>query len=162
MYEECLDEFAEFFAKNRRFITGLEMEPILNKHLGTAAEQEVFLKFLGTPQGRERLGKMIREKVLGRGEAVKKFEMGQLVMTRGVNDRVADDTEFAKFVHESMARHARGDWGDLGEEDKKENELSLREGFRLLSAYEKPPLPKIWVITEADRSVTTVLFPSEY
>lgn len=161
MYEECLEEFAEFFAKHRRFITGEEMEPILNKHLDTAEEQAVFLKFLDTPQGRERLGKMIRDKVLG-GEAVKKFEVGQLVMTSGVNDRVADDTEFAKFVYESMARHARGDWGDLGEEDKKENELSLREGFRLLSAYEKPPLPKIWIITEADRSVTTVLFPSEY
>ena len=88
--------------------------------------------------------------------------LGQLVMTRGVNDKVADGTQFAKFVTESLGRHAKGDWGDLGQEDKQENELSLKKGFRLLSAYERDGLPKIWIITEADRSVTTVLFPEEY
>ena len=88
--------------------------------------------------------------------------LGQLVMTRGVNDTVADDTQFAKFVTESLGRHAKGDWGDLCQEDKKENDFSLREGFRLLSAYEREGLPKIWIITEADRSATTVLFPDEY
>jgi len=91
-----------------------------------------------------------------------KFSLGQLVMTRGVNDKVADDTQFAKFVIESLGRHAKGDWGDLSQEDKQENELSLKKGFRLLSAYERNGLPKIWIITEADRSVTTVLFPDEY
>ena len=55
-----------------------------------------------------------------------------------------------------------GDWGDLDNEDKQENELSLKEGYRLLSAYKKEGLPKIWIITEADRSATTVLFPEEY
>ena len=88
--------------------------------------------------------------------------LGQLVMTRGVNDRVADDTQFAKLVTESLGRHAKGDWGDLCQEDKQENELSLKKGFRLLSAYERNGLPKIWIITEADRSATTVLFPDEY
>jgi len=91
-----------------------------------------------------------------------KIPLGQLVMTRGVNDRVADDTEFAKFVTESLGRHAKGDWGDLCQEDKKENDFSLKKGFRLLSAYERDGLPKIWIITEADKSVTTVLFPDEY
>ena len=91
-----------------------------------------------------------------------KFSFGQLVFTRGVNDKIADDTPFAKFVTESLGRHANGDWGDLSQEDKDENELSLKEGFRLLSAYERDALPKIWIITEADRSVTTVLFPDEY
>ena len=90
------------------------------------------------------------------------FKMGRLLMTRGVNDQVADNEAFAKFVTESLARHAKGDWGDLCDEDKKENELSLKEGFRLLSAYETERLPKIWIITEADRSVTTILFPDEY
>jgi hypothetical protein len=51
--------------------------------------------------------------------------------------------------------------GDLDEEDKKENELSVREGFRILSAYGKGD-SRIWVITEADRSATTLLLPSEY
>ena len=94
--------------------------------------------------------------------AATRFSFGQLVFTRGVNDRVADDVQFAKFVTESLGRHAKGDWGDLGQEDKQENEFSLKEGFRLLSAYERNGLPKIWIITEADRSATTILFPDEY
>jgi hypothetical protein len=90
------------------------------------------------------------------------FPMGQTVLTRGVNDLIAEDAVFAKLVTESLVRHATGDWGDLSAEDKVENDLSLKEGLRLLSAYETEGLPKIWIITEADRSVTTVLFPEEY
>ncbi len=90
------------------------------------------------------------------------FNMGRLLMTRGVNDLAAESTPFAKFVVGSLARHRSGDWGDLSEEDKRENELSLKEGFRLLSAYESGELAKIWIITEADRSATTILFPDEY
>ena len=92
----------------------------------------------------------------------KKFPLGRVVVTRGVIEQIADDIRFARLVTESLKRHALGDWGNLSEGDKKENELSLREGFRLLSAYEVEGLPKIWVITEADRSATTVLFPEEY
>ncbi len=90
------------------------------------------------------------------------FNLGRLLMTKGVNDQVAENTDFAKFVTESLARHRKGDWGTLSEEDKQENELSLKEGFRLLSAYESRDLPKIWIITERDRSATTILFPDEY
>ncbi len=90
------------------------------------------------------------------------FPLGRLVMTRGVNDLVVDDEAFAKFVRSSLTRHHRGDWGELSDEDKTENDLSLKEGFRILSAYESGELPKIWIITEADRSATTVLFPDEY
>jgi hypothetical protein len=92
----------------------------------------------------------------------KKFPLGQLVMTRGVADRVAIDGNFAAFCLESLKRHASGDWGDLCEEDQKENEYSLDKHLRLFSAYEKKGMPKIWIITEADRSVTTTLFPDEY
>lgn len=60
-----------------------------------------------------------------------------------------------------LSRHVRGDWGDLDEEDKKENELSVTEGFRILSAYGKGD-SRLWVITEADRSATTILLPREY
>ena len=91
-----------------------------------------------------------------------RFPLGQLLMTRGVNNRVADDSGFAGFVLASLKRHTRCNWGDLRQEDKKENEFSLRDGFRLLSAYEREGLPKIWIITEADRSATTILFPDEY
>ena len=62
---------------------------------------------------------------------------------------------------EIIRRHSKGDWGDLSEEDKKENDLSVKEGFRILSSY-RIRGKKIWVITEADRSVTTLLFPDEY
>jgi len=90
------------------------------------------------------------------------INMGRLLMTRGVNDLVAEDEAFAKFVMSSLTRHQRGDWGELTDDDKQENELSLKAGYRLLSAYEAKGLPKIWTITEADRSATTILFPDEY
>ena len=90
------------------------------------------------------------------------FQIGQVVLTRNVNDMVAYETPFYMFVAESMERHCRCDWGDLCEDDKKTNNKALEKGYRLLSAYEHPELPKIWIITEADRSVTTVLFPDEY
>jgi hypothetical protein len=61
-----------------------------------------------------------------------------------------------------LSRHVSGDWGDLDEHDRHENELGLREGFRLLSAYTLRTGAKIWIITEADRSVTTFLLPDEY
>ena len=61
-----------------------------------------------------------------------------------------------------LVRHIAGDWGDVDEDDRRENELSLQHGFRLLSAYTLNSGTKIWIITEADRSVTTVLLPEEY
>ena len=63
---------------------------------------------------------------------------------------------------ELLARHVTGDWGDLCDEDKAENELSVEQGFRILSAYELQTGTKLWVITEADRSATTFLLPDEY
>lgn len=93
---------------------------------------------------------------------MKKFSLGQMVLTRGVNDKVADDEDFAKLVTTGLARHATGDWGDISADDVIENDFSLTRHLRLLSAYETKDLPKIWIITEADRSATTVLFPDEY
>lgn len=92
-----------------------------------------------------------------------KFPLGKLMMTRGVADLVAQDPSFGQFCLETLQRHASGDWGDMCAEDKRENELALKEGgLRIFSAYERRDLPKIWIITEADRSVTTTLFPDEY
>lgn len=91
-----------------------------------------------------------------------KFALGQLVMTRGVNDLVAEDAGFSKFCLASIGRHAAGDWGNLDDEDKKENDFSVNKRLRLLSAYKRKGLPKIWIITEADRSATTILFPEDY
>jgi hypothetical protein len=92
----------------------------------------------------------------------KRFEFGVLVLTAGVNAKVAEDIEFAKFVWDSIKRHGAGDWGDMGEQDKAENEFAIGKYLRIFSAYEQSPLPRIWVITEADRSATTLLFPNEY
>lgn len=78
-----------------------------------------------------------------------KFSIGKLVWTRGVNDRVVIDPPFAKFVMDSLKRHANCDWGDLSSEDKRENDLSLDKGLRLLSPYHHDAI-KIWIITESD------------
>jgi hypothetical protein len=61
-----------------------------------------------------------------------------------------------------VARHQAGDWGELDEHDIGENEYSLQHGFRLLSAYRTALGVRIWIITEWDRSATTVLLPQEY
>ena len=61
-----------------------------------------------------------------------------------------------------LERHRSGDWGDCGEADKKENDLSVREGFRIFSVYHTSGGQKIWIITEADRSSTCILLPDEY
>ena len=95
------------------------------------------------------------------------FPLGQTVMTRGVADLVAENEEFAKFITLSLGRHTKGDWGDVDAEDKLSNDEAVKAGDRILSAYNDDRFPKngistIWIITEWDRSVTTVLFPDEY
>ena len=67
-----------------------------------------------------------------------------------------------KFVFDSLKRHTRCDWGELSEQDKASNNSALNGSGRLFSAYIKEGLDKIWIITEWDRSVTTILFPDEY
>jgi hypothetical protein len=63
---------------------------------------------------------------------------------------------------EFLRRHVSGDFGELSDDDESENEISLREGFRVLSAYRTARGQRLWIITEADRSSTTILLPSEY
>jgi len=86
-----------------------------------------------------------------------KIQLGQIVQTSGVVGTFTDP----KFPLECLTRHASGDWGDLCDEDKHTNDRAIMRGGRLLSCYksEKGPL---WIITEADRSATTLLLPSEY
>ena len=91
-----------------------------------------------------------------------KFNPGQLVVTGGVNDLMASNEEFGKQVMLSLKRHVAGDWGEVCDEDRVTNELALRDGGRLFSVYKSEGMPNIWLITEWDRSVTTVLLPDEY
>ncbi len=85
-----------------------------------------------------------------------KFELGRVVITRSAADVLPGSA-----VQTALRRHAAGDWGDVCPADATENELSLRKGFRLLSVY-KADETKFWVITEANRSATTVLLPEDY
>lgn len=87
------------------------------------------------------------------------FTAGRLVATPGA---LALLEQVNRSPLEYLSRHLRGDWGDLDQEDKTENELSLKNGFRLLSSYQVTDTVKLWVITEADRSLTTLLLPAEY
>jgi len=88
-----------------------------------------------------------------------KFEPGQIVATPGALEAFrASGEEPLPFLQ----RHLAGDWGDVDADDRRENELSLQNGWRLLSAYTLSNGTKIWVISEADRSATTFLLPEEY
>ena len=87
------------------------------------------------------------------------FPPGQVVATPGALKRLE---EAGQDPFELLSRHVTGDWGELDEADRQENELSVKEGFRILSAYTLSSGVKVWVITEADRSATTILLPSEY
>ena len=87
----------------------------------------------------------------------KHFSLGHTVMTATARECL-DATD----VLIALQRHARGDWGDIPAEDRAENELSITEGFRLLSPYKDRKGQTFWIITEADRSATTVLLPEDY
>ena len=85
------------------------------------------------------------------------FQPGQIVATPGALELARQGASLLTYLQ----RHLAGDWGDLCPEDKAENDLSLQQGYRLLSAYDTP-CGKLWIITEADRSATTFLLPEEY
>lgn len=91
-----------------------------------------------------------------------KVELGRVVSTRAV-DAWIDEKPFdrRKDTDEALQRHASGDWGRVCREDWATNDEALREGNRLLSCY-RIDRRDLWVITEWDRSVTTILFPEEY
>lgn len=95
------------------------------------------------------------------------FPFGQLYQTSRMFDAACEHRPFARFIRRCIFRHLRGDWGDCCHEDRDRNDIALQGGDRLFSVYEIPQglfalESKIWIITEADRSYTTVLFPSEY
>lgn len=96
-----------------------------------------------------------------------KFKPGQLLMTPGVADLLSTGEEIRAMPPSALLhllhRHLSGDWGDVCAEDAQANEEALQTGARLLSAYHlAAPRVKVWIITEADRSVTTFLLPEEY
>jgi len=85
------------------------------------------------------------------------FPLGRVVATATALASISSE-EIAK----ALSRHARGDWGDLCAEDQALNTQGVSDGSRLLSAYESAEGTRFWIITEWDRSATTVLLPSDY
>lgn len=86
-----------------------------------------------------------------------KFELGRLVATPNALNHIPNPEILA-----ALSRHVRGDWGTLDPEDKNANEEALKDGGRLFSAYLSSAQIRFWIITECDRSVTTVLLPEDY
>jgi hypothetical protein len=90
-------------------------------------------------------------------ERMSKFPLGKVVATPGALEILENEG-----IWPCIARHSQCNLGDLNEADRKENELSLKPGYRLLSSYNLPSGERIWIITETDRSSTCILLPSEY
>jgi hypothetical protein len=102
-----------------------------------------------------------------------KFALGRVVATPAAIELMATTATHAQAL---LSKHACGEWGDISAEDARENARSVVEGLRILSAYRLPLCPQnqaaaawgqdkrgcVWIITEADRSITTLLLPSEY
>ena len=86
------------------------------------------------------------------------FTTGTIYVTVGVRELISDETHSVTHL---IGRHLNQDWGDVCEEDKQSNNQALIHGGRLLSSYTLDD-ETIWIITEADRSTTTILLPSEY
>lgn len=91
-----------------------------------------------------------------------KFKLGQTVMTQGIAAAMKESSKFEREVREAFNRYVSGDWGDLGWEDREMNDLAvIRKNDRIFAKYETSVDP-IYIITEWDRSATTVLFTYEY
>src|SRR5437667_7680544 len=101
---------------------------------------------------------MRRNHNTNRQTSVTRFALGQTFITPGAEDalQIAGQTAI-----EFLRRHMSCDWGELSEDDIAENELSLEQGFRLLSNYQTVKCQQLWIIIDADRSANTVLLPSE-
>lgn len=92
-------------------------------------------------------------------QTITRFPLGQTFITPGAEEAlmIAGQTGI-----EFLRRHMSCDWSELTDDDSQENERSLQEGFRVLSAYRTSRGQRIWIITEADRSSTTILLACEY
>lgn len=86
-----------------------------------------------------------------------KFSPGRLVATPNALDHISGTD-----IQAAIRRHLSGDWGEVGSEDRQTNDEALQRGGRLLSVYRTPEKVAFWIITEHDRSVTTVLMPEDY
>ena len=92
-----------------------------------------------------------------------RFRLGQIVMTRAINDDIADNSKFAKEVHNCLRRYIDADFSDMEhQEDIDMNMTAIKTGTDRIFATYNTCKGKIYIITEWDRSVTTILYPSDY
>lgn len=96
--------------------------------------------------------------ILSEGFIQSNFRLGKVVITRGANEEL-DMVSVLNTLHN---KYMKCDWGDLCDEDKKQNVEALKDGGRILASYKDTNDRKFWIITEADRSSTTILLPEEY
>ena len=87
------------------------------------------------------------------------FELGRIYITPGALDVL---TGHPHLTHAMLVRHVTGDWSEMGEEDQSENRFSVPRALRVFSVYSLTDDTRLWIITEADRSATTILLPEEY
>ena len=83
-------------------------------------------------------------------------------MTRGIAEKIADNEKFAKQVTYFFGLFLQGDWGDTPEDDKEMNDINVQMGIGSIMGAYNTCEGRIWIMTEHDRSVTTILFPDEY
>ena len=99
---------------------------------------------------------------MNQGVFIPRFPLGQVVMTQGIGQLLADNNLDEAALMPFLRRHQCGDWGEMPDEDKKSNDKSaLQGGFMIMSCYRIND-ERIWLITEADRAATTFLLPEEY
>jgi hypothetical protein len=91
------------------------------------------------------------------GPDVPLFDLGEIIITHGANVQIA-----RRIVMASLRRHHCGDWGELDNEDRLANERALTQSGRLFSVYRNQDKERFYIITEADRSMTTIMMPNEY
>jgi len=102
---------------------------------------------------------MLDNDIVTKSENKVLFDLGQTVMTIGAREALKESNQTA---NEFLSRHQIGDWGLVCADDRRENDLSVKESFRILSTYKTSEGEKLWIITEADRCLSTILLPSEY
>ena len=91
------------------------------------------------------------------------FEAGEIYMTNNVNEKCRKDLKFNQFCLQSFGRHLKGDWGDADDETQVQNDNSIKDGDGvILSMFNYKDDTMLWILTESDRSETTLLFPEEY
>ncbi len=117
---------------------------------------------IGDPERTEDCFRELEQDLVSEYVTASLFDMGEVAMTSGVSHLVV---HHGLNLIDFLSRHEVGDWGDLCDEDKASNQSALTKGGRLFSSYDVEGIPtvaKVYIITESDRTVTTVLLPSEY